>query len=77
MRCWTEVMSTLLTEERSRTMALRVGLSGSGITGRPRRGPGSFQGRSWGHVSEEAEDLVGKCLLQVCHMKRDWSCESP
>ncbi len=48
MRCWTEVISTLLTEEKSRITAFRVGLSGSVGAGRPRRGPGSFQGRSWG-----------------------------
>lgn len=47
MRCWTEVMSTLLTEEKSRMMALRVGSDESSGAVRLRRGPGSFQGRSY------------------------------
>ncbi len=46
MRFWIEVRSTLLTEAKSRMMALRVGLSSWTEVSLPRRGPGSFQGLS-------------------------------
>ena len=40
-------MSTLLTEEKSRIMAFSVGRCEDEASVLPRRGPGSFQGRSW------------------------------
>ena len=47
IRCWTEVMSTLLTDEKSRIIAFRVGRSSRMTSTFPLRGPGSFHGRSY------------------------------
>lgn len=46
-RAWMEVASTKLTEEKSRTMARRMGRVSGWSDCLPRRGPGSFHGRSW------------------------------